>query len=131
MSDVLAPPPTLADAGESAPREDGVFEMANLTEAQTGVPGTIYVSTEEGGHGPRVKYFLKPGRSQPSYSVSIADTPTLLVSSLNEREVRRTLAKVAVFVAQNRQALLDFWHEGDGWTDPQVSAFKAALKPVS
>ena len=48
--------------------DDDVVEMANLTTAQTGVPGTIFISTAMGGHGPRVKYFLQPGRSQPSFS---------------------------------------------------------------
>ena len=47
--------------------------MANLTSAQTGVPGTIFISTAMGSHGPRVKYFVQPGRTQPSFSVSIAD----------------------------------------------------------
>ena len=40
---------------------DDVVEMANLTTAQTGVPGTIFISTAMGGHRPRVKYFLQPG----------------------------------------------------------------------
>ena len=55
---------------EELAHEDAV-EMANLTSAQTGVPGTIFISTAMGAHGPRVKYFLQPGRTQPSFSVSI------------------------------------------------------------
>src|ERR1700757_312424 len=47
--------------------EDDVVETANLTTAQTGVPGTIFISTAIGGHEPRVKYFLQPGRSQPAF----------------------------------------------------------------
>ena len=54
---------------------DGVVEIANLTTAQTGVFGTIFISTAMGAHGPRVKYFLQPGRTQPSFSVSIGDAP--------------------------------------------------------
>jgi hypothetical protein len=41
--------------------DEDVVEMANLTTAQTGVPGSILISTAMGGHGPRVKYFLEPG----------------------------------------------------------------------
>lgn len=130
MTGVLAPTLPVASLGEPELREDGVFEMANPTQAQTGVPGTIYVSTEEGGHGPRVKYFVRPGRSQPSYSVSIGEEPVLLVSTLEDRVVRRTLPLVQAFVVRNRQVLLDFWMRGDTWTDPQVSAFKAGLQPV-
>jgi len=62
-----------------------VVEMANLTSTQTGVPGTIFISTAMGVHGPRVKYFLKPGRNQPSFSVSIADVPTVVTNSLSTR----------------------------------------------
>ena len=63
--------------------DEDVAEMANLTTAQTGVPGTIFISTAMGRHGPRVKYFLQPGRSQPSFSVAIADTPTVVANSLS------------------------------------------------
>ena len=37
---------------------EDVVEMANLTSAQTGVPGTIFISAAMGPHGPRVKYFV-------------------------------------------------------------------------
>ena len=131
MSGTALPTLTPLQSDDPDLREDGVFEMANLTEAQTGIAGVVYISTREGGHGPRVKYLLQPGRSQPSYSVSIADTPRLLVSSLPERIVGRTLPQVVEWVARNRQPLLDFWTEGDGWTDLQVSAFKAALQPLN
>jgi hypothetical protein len=43
-------------ANELASEDD--VEMENLTTAQTGVPGTIFISTAMGGRGPRVKYFL-------------------------------------------------------------------------
>ena len=43
--------------------DENVVETANLTAAQTGVPGTIFISTAMGGDGPRVKYFLQPARS--------------------------------------------------------------------
>ena len=32
--------------------DDDVVEMANLTTAQTGVAGTIFISTALGGYGP-------------------------------------------------------------------------------
>jgi len=38
---------------EELAHEDTV-EMANLTSVQTGVPGTIFISTAMGAHGPRV-----------------------------------------------------------------------------
>lgn len=52
--------PTL-DEEISALGDEDVFEMANLVEAQTGVPGTIFISTVMGSHGPRVKYYPHRG----------------------------------------------------------------------
>src|SRR6266567_8483504 len=103
--------------------EDDVVEMANLTAAQTGVPGTIFISTAMGGHGPRVKYFLQPGRSQPSFSVTISDAPTVAANSLPVRVFRQMSPQVINWVSRNKDALLDFWYQGDTWTQPEVNDF--------
>jgi len=101
-------------------REEMV-EMANLTSTQTGVTGTIFISTAMGGHGPRVKYFQQPGRTQPSFSVSIADSPSVVANSLPVRTMRQMSPQVIEWVARNRDALLDFWNNGDSWTQPEVN----------
>src|SRR5436309_5609965 len=90
--------------------DDDVVEMANLTTAQTGVPGTIFISTAMGGHGPRVKYFLQPGKSQPSFSVTISDAPTIAANSLPARVVHQMSPQVINWVSRNKDALLDFWY---------------------
>src|SRR6266481_7243326 len=110
--------------------EDDVVEMANLTTAQTGVPGTIFISTAMGGHGPRVKYFLQPGRSQPSFSVTICDAPTVAANSLPVRVVRQMSPQVINWVSRNQDALLDFWSHGDTWTQPEVNDFIQKLERV-
>jgi hypothetical protein len=107
-----------------------VAEMANLTSAQTGVTGTIFISTAMGQHGPRVKYFLQPGRTQPSFSVSIADTPAVVANSLPARTVRQMSPQVIDWVSLNKDALLDFWHHGDTWTQPQVNDFIQRLQRI-
>ena len=109
---------------------DDVVEMANLTTAQTGVPGTIFISTAMGGRGPRVKYFLQPGRSQPSFSVAIADIPTVVANSLPVRVVRQVSPQVIDWVSRNKAALLDFWYHGDTWTQPKVNDFIQKLQRV-
>jgi hypothetical protein len=109
---------------------DDTVEMANLTTAQTGVPGTIFISTAMGGHGPRVKYFLQPGRSQPSFSVTITDAPTLAANSLPLRVVRQMSPQVITWVSRNKDALLDFWYHGDTWTQPEVNDFIQKLDRV-
>jgi hypothetical protein len=119
--------PTDPPLAEELSCED-VVEMANLTTAQTGVTGTILISTAMGAHGPRVKYFLQPGRTQPSFSVSIADAPAVVANSLSARAVRQMSPQVIDWVSHNRDALLDFWHHGATWTQPEVNAFMQRLQ---
>ena len=109
---------------------EDMVEMANLTSAQTGVPGTIFISTAMGAHGPRVKYFVRPGRMQPSFSVSISDMPTIVANSLPARLVPQMSPHVIEWVARNKDALLDFWHHGDSWTQPEVNDFIQKLQPL-
>ena len=109
---------------------EDMVEMANLTSEQTGVSGTIFISTAMGQHGPRVKYFLRPGRTQPSFSISIADPPVVVANSLPARTARQMAPRVIDWVALNRDALLDFWQHGDTWTQPEVSDFIQKLQRV-
>src|SRR5712691_12253379 len=83
---------------------DDVIEMANLTSAQTGVSGTIFISTAMGSHGPRVKYFVRPGRTQPSFSVSIGDAPAVVANSLPDRTLRQISPQVIEWVSRNKGA---------------------------
>ena len=114
---------------EELAREE-LVEMANLTSAQTGITGTIFISTAMGVHGPRVKYFVQPGRTQPSFSVSIGDIPVVVANSLPLRTVRQTSPRVVEWVSRNKDALLDFWHHGDTWTQPEVNDFIQKLQRV-
>jgi len=114
---------------EELAHEDTV-EMANLTSAQTGVSGTIFISTAMGAHVPRMKYFLQPGRTQPSFSVSVTDTPTVVANSLPAHTVRQMSPQVIAWVSRNKDELLDFWNRGDTWTQPEVNEFIQRLRRV-
>ena len=127
-TDILQIPADTLLADELASEDD--VEMANLTTAQTGVPGTIFISTAMGGHGPRVKYFLQPGKSRPSFSVTISDAPTVAANSLPVRVVRQMSSQVTNWVSRNKDALLDFWYHGDTWTQPEVNDFIQKLDRV-
>jgi hypothetical protein len=109
---------------------DEVVELANLTSDQTGVPGVIFISTAMGSHGPRVKYFVQPGRTQPSFSVSVADSPVVIANSLPVRTLRQMAPRVIEWVSRNSSDLLDFWRNGDTWTQPEVNAFILRLRRV-
>ena len=126
MTDVMGLPVDILLTEELAREE--VVEMANLTSAQTGITGTIFISTAMGAHDPRVKYFVQPGRTQPSFSVSVADIPAVVANSLPARVVRQMSPQVIEWVSRNRDTLLDFWHHGDAWTQPEVNDFIQKLQ---
>jgi len=128
---LTAPPRIPADPplAEELSCED-VVEMADLTTAQTGVTGTIFILTAMGAHGPRVQYFVQPGRTQPSFSVSISDGPVFVANSLPARIVRQMSPQVIEWVLRNKDALLDFWRRGDTWTQPEVNDFVQRLQRV-
>src|SRR5271169_7077221 len=77
---------------------DELVDLANLTTAQTGVNGTIFIWTAVGSHGPCVKYFLRPGETEPSFSVSISDAPAIVANSLPVRVVRQMSGQVIEWV---------------------------------
>ncbi|MDP3802262.1 MAG: hypothetical protein Q8Q71_08760 [Brevundimonas sp.] len=110
--------------------EDEVFEMANLPPDWTGVLATIFISTAMGRHGPRVKVYLKPGRTQPSASISIGPQPRVLASSLDERDLNRIAPKALEWVALNHEALTRFWFEGETMLIADVSDFARGLRRV-
>lgn len=103
--------------------DDGIIEMANLEKSQTGIDGVIWISTMMTGHAPRVKYFARPGRTQPSFSVTIADPPRVVANSLPLRLLNRMSPSVIQWVILNKDALLDFWNDGDTWTASQLIQF--------
>jgi len=123
--------PTL-DEEIGALDDEDIFDMANLGEGQTGVPGVIMISTIMGRHGPRVKYFIKPGRDQPSFSVAIASEPRIVGRSedFDPKTFVRVAPLVMEWVAINQEALSRFWWTGNELMNDQVQAFIADLKKV-
>jgi hypothetical protein len=109
---------------------DGVLEMANLDKSQTGIDGVIWISTMMTGHAPRVKYFVRPGRAQSSFSVTIANQPQIVANSLPILVVNQMSSLVIQWVTLNKDALLDFWHHGDTWTASQLIQFLQNFRKV-
>lgn len=110
--------------------EDDLVEMANLPPEWTGVLGYIFISTALGQHGPRVKLYIKLGRSQPSASISIGPNPRVLASSLEDRDLSRLAPKALEWVALNHEALTTFWFEGETLAISDVADFGRSLKKV-
>jgi hypothetical protein len=110
--------------------DDGVIEMANLDKSHTGIDGVVWISTMMTGHTPRVKYFVRPGRTQPSFSVTIADQPRVVANSLPPRVLNQMSPLVVQWVILNKDALLDFWHHGDTWTASQLIEFLQSFRKI-
>jgi hypothetical protein len=115
---------------EELSTDDVIFEMANLDKSQTGIDGIVWISTSMTGHAPRVKYFLRPGRTQPSFSVLISDHPHVVANSLAVRTVNQMAPLVIRWVELNKDALLDFWHHGDTWTATQLIHFLQSFRRI-
>jgi hypothetical protein len=110
--------------------DDGIIEMANLDKSQTGIDGVIWISTMMTGHAPRVKYFVRPGRTQPSFSVTIDDQPRAVANSLPPRVLDQISPLIIQWVTLNKDALLDFWHHGDTWTVSQLIQFLQNFRKI-
>ena len=108
---------------------DGLMDIVNLTSEETGVEGIIFVSTRMASHGPRVKYLQKAGEDQPSFSVSIADDPRVLATSLPERIVARVAPRVVEWVVLNKAALRQIW-DGSALPSREFIALVQGLKKL-
>jgi hypothetical protein len=110
--------------------DDVIFEMANLDKSQTGIDGFVWISTLMTGHAPRVKYFVRPGRIQPSFSVMISDEPWVAANSLPACTVSQMAPLVIRWLSLNKDALLDFWHHGDTWPAAQLISFLQSFQRI-
>ena len=110
--------------------DDAVFDMANLTETQTGVAGIVTITTVVGRHGPKVRFAPRLGRGEPTGAMSIALRPTILFSGLSGSDLERLSKPVMGWVGLNHEVLLDYWQDGAWWTIDEVQAFVARLKKV-
>src|SRR4029077_4833251 len=123
----IPPDPPLA---EKMSDDDVIFEMANLDKSKTGIDGFVGISTLMTGHAPRVKYFVRPGRTQPSFSVMISDPPRVVAISLPAHTVSRMAPLVIRWVSLNKGALLDFWYHGDTWPAAQWISFLQSFQRI-
>jgi hypothetical protein len=110
--------------------EEAIFEVTNLPSSRTGISGVLFLSTAMAAHGPRVKYFVKTGKGQASFSVSVAEHPRVVANSLPERVLNEMAPLVIDWVRLNYVPLLRFWSGGQYWTIDEMNAFVDQLKKV-
>lgn len=108
--------------------EDVLCEMSNLDTQDTNVPGTIFVSTALGSHGPQVKWYPgRAGRTLPCLIVSVEADPKVRDDFVPTPASRAVAPLVGAWVRLNHAALLDFWMNGASWNRREVSAFLDGL----
>ncbi len=111
--------------------QDVVSEMANLDAQDTNIPGTIFVSTALGSHGPRVKWYPdRAGRTLPCLVVSVEADPKVRDDFLGTPASRAATPKVIAWVGMNHTSLLDFWTNGASWNRREVAAFLDGLRKL-
>lgn len=115
-------------SGAAADAAEDMFDVVNLPRQDTGIAGVVFVSTEQGAHGPRVKWYPgRPGHVVPCLTVTLEAPPRIINHGLPEQDARAAGREVAEWVSLNRQALLRFWRDGLSWTRDEVDAFVATL----
>lgn len=105
-------------------------EMSNLGPEDTGLDrGFIRVSTKEGNHGPRVKYYRKPGKDQPYAGIEISVDPKIFYDDL--KMTRKEKEQAIEFVRLNYKKLGLFWKKGTDWTRKETNEFFDSLIKVN
>lgn len=128
-ANVVVAPDQLARTPPDDFAQDVLAEMANLDEQDTGIPGTIFISTALGSHGPRVKWYPGvPGRQLPCLVMSIGADPLVRDDFLPRRVSRPIIPLLTRWVRLNETALSEFWNKGETWNRRQVAAFLDGLE---
>ena len=72
---------------------DDPVEMANLTEQDTPALGIVHVSTRQGRHGPRVKWYPRRGGSDEAFlTITLEDPPPIINHGMPAREASAVMA---------------------------------------
>jgi len=105
---------------------ESLFEMANLSPSRTGIErGYIYISTKQGNDSCRIKYF---SNLKDQSRVMIVSIPHFKVSEDTASCSKKIKKQVLQFAKINSKKLLDFWNQGNSWTDDEVREFQDNLK---
>jgi hypothetical protein len=105
--------------------EMNLWEMANLSQKQTGLPVVIWVSQGMSlQHGPRVKVCNGSKWSHDNATITIHDEIPRMIGDIGLTQDQ--FAKISEWIILNREALLQYWY-GDLLTDELMQV----LTPVT
>lgn len=96
--------------------EEDLFEMSNLTKAETGLDVTVWASVKTHPAGSRIKVNLDSSLSfnrSSNFSVSISDNPTVVAGDTEKNIIKKLGVKrlndVYTWVKLNKDVLTDYW----------------------
>jgi hypothetical protein len=103
-----------------------MFEMANLGPSKTGLSkGVVYISTEQGSHGCRVKYYPNFPDKQEQLTISVPQLRIVVDKTKMSDKEKKIVIR---YVELNSSKIIKFWKEGDNWDDDEFDRFKKTLK---
>jgi hypothetical protein len=109
---------------------DQIKEMANLPTKDTGLDhGTIYISSKEGNHGPRIKFYRGRPGNFPSASITISKNPEIIEDSIGLKSSE--VHELFTFVQINKKNLLYIWVHGTELMIDEWNAKVSSLKKIT
>lgn len=110
--------------------DDETYGMANVPPEDTGLPAgvVVFVSPQQGQHGPRIKVSNTPGRMVPTdtFSVTIEDHPQVVGQA---KFPASTVAKIGEWVVLNKEVLMRYWNTAS--TNYKTKDMLNDLRPLS
>jgi hypothetical protein len=93
-------------------KKENLFEKANYSSKKTGLPMIIWVSSERGSHGARIKVannYNPRVMIEDTFSVSVSENPKVLTGE--QRDISNNdLQKVFSWIKLNLEPLLKYWN---------------------
>lgn len=113
------------------PSRDEMVGVMNLWPEDTGAEGVIFISTSMAAHGPRVKWWpTRPNTDGPCLVVVLEDPPRAINLGLPPRDAWRGASEAVAWATLNRDALLEYWFEGNLWGRAKFTAFLDGLRKL-
>jgi hypothetical protein len=110
---------------------DAIVEMANLPSQDTGlVSGHIYISSQQGNHGCRIKYYPNIKDQSKSLSVSIPDFQ-IVEDTTGKAISSRTKKLVVAYAIINQDKILYFWNHGNTLDRHELNSFLDTLQKLT
>lgn len=113
----------MAEGSHLAHDDEALNEMANLYLRRTGINTRIYISSREGGAGPRIKVYNSS--NDESFSMSIEDAPKVLIGN-PDIVSNKVFRQVIRWIQINKEVLLYYWQHPEMDIDELLGKIKKA-----